>query len=116
MSLDASAGTEQAADQTETPQDGGCGCGCSCGDESAQVAGAIAAEGLDVRTLPHAARHQIIFGKLNELTVGEALVIVNDHDPRPLKYQTDSLWPDRYVWSYVDAGPTVWRVAIARVS
>ena len=116
MSLDATAGTEQAADQVEEAQGGGCGCGCSCGDESAQAAGALSGDELDVRTLPHAARHQIIFGKLNGLAVGEALVIVNDHDPRPLKYQTDSLWPDRYVWSYVDAGPTVWRVAIVRAN
>src|ERR1035437_395782 len=77
----------------------GCGCGgCGCGDESAEAAdtGTIqlisAAEArsaeLDVRTLAHGERHEIIFAKVDQLTAGEALVIVNDHDPKPLRYQT----------------------------
>ena len=70
---------------------------------------------LDVRLLPHGARHDIIFGKLNELAVDEALVIVNDHDPKPLRYQTEALWPGCFEWSYLAAGPSVWRVAITRV-
>lgn len=70
---------------------------------------------LDVRTLPHGARHNIIFGKLGELDEGEKLVIVNDHDPLPLRYQSESLWPGRYDWSYLEEGPAVWRVAISRV-
>ena len=73
------------------------------------------AEGdLDVRTLPHGQRHEIIFARLDQLQPGQALVIVNDHDPKPLRYQTAAMWPDRFVWSYLQAGPQIWRVAISR--
>lgn len=69
---------------------------------------------IDVRTLPHGQRHEIIFAGLQHLEPGKSLVIVNDHDPRPLRYQTDSLWPGKFSWSYLEAGPVVWRVAITR--
>lgn len=103
----------------------GCGCGgCGCGDGAAEApdAGTIAlisaAEArsteLDVRALPHGARHEIIFAQLDQLAPGESLVIVNDHDPKPLRYQTAAMWPDRFVWSYLESGPQIWRVAINR--
>lgn len=71
-------------------------------------------EELDVRTLPHGARHEIIFGKLDLLKPSESLVIVNDHDPKPLRYQASAMWPDRFDWTYLEAGPATWRVAITR--
>jgi uncharacterized protein (DUF2249 family) len=70
---------------------------------------------VDVRTLPHAKRHEIIFAGLQHLAAGKALIIVNDHDPKPLRYQTEALWPGQFSWSYLEAGPVVWRVAITRV-
>jgi uncharacterized protein (DUF2249 family)/iron-sulfur cluster repair protein YtfE (RIC family) len=73
------------------------------------------AEELDVRTLPHGARHEIIFGKLHALTPGERLFIVNDHDPKPLRYQLDAAWPGTFDWAYVSAGPQVWRIEITRL-
>lgn len=81
--------------------------------ESAPESGASPEE-LDVRTLPHGARHDIIFGKLQALAPGETFVIVNDHDPRPLKYQTEALWPGTFEWTYLESGPEVWRLEIAR--
>ena len=106
---------------------GGCGCGCGH-DEPIQIgiappapaqppapAATAAADGdLDVRTLPHGARHEIIFSRLNALGPGDELVIVNDHDPKPLRYQTAALWPDAFEWSYRETGPERWRVAIRR--
>jgi len=62
--------------------------------------------------LPHGARHEIIFTKLDQLRPGESLVIMNDHDPKPLRYQTEAMWPDRFTWSYLQSGPELWRVAI----
>lgn len=106
------------------PNGHGCGCGsCGCGasadgdGELLTVGGstAPALSELDVRTLPHAARHEIIFARLDSLAVTESLVILNDHDPKPLKYQTAALWPDCFEWSYLESGPTLWRVAITRV-
>ena len=71
-------------------------------------------EELDVRSLPHGGRHDIILAKLDQLRPGGTFVILNDHDPKPLRYQTEALWPGRYEWSYLEAGPLLWRVAITR--
>lgn len=69
---------------------------------------------LDVRALPHARRHETIFALLERLVPGQALVITNDHDPQPLKYQISSMWRGLYEWTYLEAGPHTWRVAIRR--
>lgn len=42
---------------------------------------------LDVRDLPPAERHPRIHEAFDRLAPGEALVIVNDHDPKPLFYE-----------------------------
>lgn len=76
---------------------------------------AAAGSELDVRSLPHGpGRHQAIFGRLDRLAPGEALVIVNDHDPQPLHYQIDAAWPDTFDWHYQLRGPDEWRIAITR--
>jgi uncharacterized protein (DUF2249 family) len=105
-------------------QEGGAGCGCGCSHDDAgterssgtlQIVAAPADPAdLDVRALPHGQRHEIIFARLDQLEPGQSLVIVNDHDPKPLRYQTEALWPDRFEWSYEQAGPDIWRVAISR--
>jgi uncharacterized protein (DUF2249 family) len=42
-------------------------------------------------------------------------VLVNDHDPRPLRYQFEAEHAGRYSWDYLEAGPEVWRVRIGRL-
>lgn len=69
---------------------------------------------LDVRALPHAQRHQTIFALVGRLPPGRALVIVNDHDPQPLRYQLNALFPGEFSWEYLEEGPDVWRVAIRK--
>lgn len=71
-------------------------------------------EVLDVRALVHGQRHEIIFSKLDALQDGARLVIVNDHDPSPLRYQLDAMWPGEFDWDYLEAGPRTWQVAITR--
>lgn len=39
-------------------------------------------------------------------------MIVNDHDSKPLRYQAEAMWPGWFTWSYREAGPEVWRLAI----
>jgi uncharacterized protein (DUF2249 family) len=70
---------------------------------------------IDVRELPHTTRHEEIFGRLGRLSPREALVIVNDHDPAPLRYQLDALWPGNFSWAYEEKGPERWKVAITRI-
>jgi uncharacterized protein (DUF2249 family) len=42
---------------------------------------------LDVRDVPPAERHPKIHSAFGELSSGETLTIVNDHEPKPLFYE-----------------------------
>lgn len=79
-------------------------------------AAAVPSDVLDVRALPPARRHDLIFSRLAELDRGDAITLVNDHDPKPLRYQLDATQPDTYSWDYVERGPEAWRVRIAKRS
>ena len=69
---------------------------------------------LDVRELPPRQRHTLIFATCEKLATGGAIVLVNDHDPRPLYYQFEAEQPGRFGWEYLERGPEVWRVRITR--
>jgi uncharacterized protein (DUF2249 family) len=69
---------------------------------------------LDVRVIPTRDKHPTNIRTFDELASGDAMVIVNDHDPRPLKYQFAAERPDLFDWTYVAEGPEVWRVRIDR--
>ena len=69
---------------------------------------------VDVRTLVPAQRHQKIFQLVNELQLGAAFVLVNDHDPKPLYYQLEAEYPGQFSWTYLERGPEVWRVEIGK--
>ncbi len=71
---------------------------------------------LDVRRLVHGRRHEIIFATYEGLAPGEGFVLVNDHDPQPLRYQFDAVHPGRYTWDYLERGPAAWRVRIGRMA
>ena len=71
---------------------------------------------VDVRELPPAQRHQKIFQLVNELAVGCSFILVNDHDPKPLYYQLEAEHPNQFSWTYVEKGPTVWRVEIGKLA
>ncbi len=68
---------------------------------------------LDVRSIPHAMRHEEIFARFGRLRIGEAFVVVNDHDPRPLAYEFSQLHPGAFQWEDLERGP-LWRVRITR--
>lgn len=67
---------------------------------------------LDVRPMPPRARHETIFGRLDELATGETLRLLNDHDPAPLRYQLDATRPGQFAWEYVQQGPEEWAIDI----
>ena len=69
---------------------------------------------LDVRRLPHGQRHESIFAAYEALGPGAGFVLVNDHDPKPLRYQFEAQHGASYTWDYLEAGPQVWRVRIGR--
>jgi uncharacterized protein (DUF2249 family)/hemerythrin-like domain-containing protein len=69
---------------------------------------------LDVRALAPARRHDTIFAAYEELKPGSGFVLVNDHDPKPLRYQFEAEHPGRFTWEYLESGPRTWRVRIGR--
>ncbi|MGH9044534.1 MAG: DUF2249 domain-containing protein [Acidimicrobiales bacterium] len=71
---------------------------------------------LDVRSFPHGQRHDVIFVAYDSLLEGSGFVLVNDHDPRPLRYQFEAEHHGRYTWDYLEEGPQVWRVRIGRMA
>jgi uncharacterized protein (DUF2249 family) len=71
---------------------------------------------LDVRVIPPREKHPAIFRTFDELAPGESFVLVNDHDPFPLRYQFQAERTGAFTWEYLEQGPTVWRVEIGRVA
>ena len=69
---------------------------------------------LDVRVIPPRDKHSTIFKTFDSLASGQAMVILNDHDPKPLRYQLLAECPDTFDWTYEAEGPELWRVKISR--
>lgn len=69
---------------------------------------------LDVRLIPPREKHPTIFATFEALAPGESFVLVNDHDPFPLRYQFEAERAGQFGWNYLEQGPQVWRVEISR--
>ncbi len=69
---------------------------------------------IDVREVPPARRHTLIFETFDALERGSGFELVNDHDPRPLYYQFAAEHAGAFSWDYLEQGPVVWRVRIGR--
>jgi uncharacterized protein (DUF2249 family) len=76
----------------------------------------VASRTLDVRDIPPREKHPTIFKTFAELGPGESFVLVNDHDPKPLRYQFEHELTGQFGWEYLEQGPEVWRVAISRTA
>lgn len=59
-------------------------------------------------------RHPRIFETFDALKSGEKLQLTNDHDPRPLQYQFMMERENQFSWEYVEEGPELWKVIIAK--
>jgi len=69
---------------------------------------------LDVRNIIPRERHPKIFNTFDGLKAGEMMVLINDHDPKPLKYQLDAERTGQMEWKYVEQGPDIWKVEIRK--
>ncbi|ODU04384.1 MAG: hypothetical protein ABS81_10820 [Pseudonocardia sp. SCN 72-86] len=67
---------------------------------------------LDVRKIPHGQRHPRIFGTYARLAPGQSFVLINNHDPKPLRQEFDTVYPGQYSWEYLETGPAQWQVRI----
>ena len=59
-------------------------------------------------------RHPLIFQTFDELRGGDAFVLVNDHDPKPLYYQFVHEREGLFAWEYLQQGPDLWKVKISK--
>ena len=70
---------------------------------------------IDVRVMAPRDRHALIFEAFDALKAGEVVELLNDHDPAPLRQQLVERSPGGLDWSYLLAGPDLWRVRIAKL-
>ena len=70
---------------------------------------------IDVRMEPTWRRHARIVASFDALAIGEAMRIVSDHEPRPLKGDFERLRPGQFVWLQSMLGSDTWEVLLRRV-
>ena len=70
---------------------------------------------IDVRPIIPREKHPAIFSMFNSLKHGEVMLLINDHDPKPLYYQMEAEISGKFDWEYIEQGPEVWKVNIKKV-
>lgn len=71
---------------------------------------------MDVRPIPCPVKHGLIMKTWFELPVGDHFILLNDHDPVPLRYQFQAEFGDAFSWEYLERGPVDFRVKICKVA
>lgn len=69
---------------------------------------------IDVTVIEPRLKHPTIFQNFDALSGGEAFIIFNDHDPKPLYYQLLGERGDTFTWEYLQQGPEYWQVKIEK--
>ncbi len=70
---------------------------------------------LDARKIAPPQKHSTIFNTFKNLEENQAFILVNDHDPKPLRYQMSAMMGDSaFQWEYLEEGPEVWKIRIAK--
>jgi uncharacterized protein (DUF2249 family)/quercetin dioxygenase-like cupin family protein len=71
---------------------------------------------LDLREVPRPERHPLVFARFDRLAVGDSFVIINDHDPRPLRTQIEQMREGEMSWEYIERGERIFRIRIYRIA
>ena len=71
---------------------------------------------IDVRQIARGGRHPRVLARYARLAPGEAFILVNSHDPKPLRREFEAIHPGSFSWDYLEAGPEEWRVRIGRIA
>ena len=69
---------------------------------------------LDVRVFFFCFLFLLFFRTFDALTSGQSMLLLNDHDPKPLRYQLAAERPESIDCEYEAEGPELWRVRISR--
>jgi uncharacterized protein (DUF2249 family)/CRP-like cAMP-binding protein len=70
---------------------------------------------VDVRATPVGARHPMIFERFDGLPADGTLVLVTDHEPRPLRAEFESTRAGRFAWRHVRLGESHWEATIRKI-
>jgi uncharacterized protein (DUF2249 family) len=70
---------------------------------------------MDVRPIPCSVKHGLILKTWRELPVGDFFILLNDHDPVPLRYQFLAEFPGTFTWDYLERGPEDFRVKVTKL-
>ncbi len=70
---------------------------------------------LDVRNVPPWERHPKIFETFDGLQLGETLMLINDHNPKPLHYEFIHEREGQFEWTSEEKGPREWVAMIKKV-
>src|SRR5690606_9247362 len=100
-------------------EEGGCGCGgCGCGGDQGRAdaqAPVLSLDArLDVRTVPHSQRHELVLAEVESLPADGALVLVAPHAPLPLLSEIETRYPGEIRTEWLQEGPDVWQVRLQR--
>ena len=60
-------------------------------------------------------RHASAFSRFAALLPGQALELLNDHDPQPLRNQFARRCLGQFTWTALQAGPAVWRMQLMQI-
>jgi uncharacterized protein (DUF2249 family) len=71
---------------------------------------------LDVREMAPWDRHPKIFETFDGLKPGGEIKLINDHDPRPLRYQFMMEREGQFEWESHEEGPREWVARIKKVA
>ena len=70
---------------------------------------------MDVRSIPCSVKRPHILRTWRELPVGDHFILLNDHDPVPLRYQFEAEFPETFSWEYLERGPADFRVKFTKL-
>jgi uncharacterized protein (DUF2249 family)/quercetin dioxygenase-like cupin family protein len=71
---------------------------------------------LDLRAVPRPERHTLVFATFDGLAAGEDFLLINDHDPVPLRRQMEAMRPGQMSWEYLERGPNDFRIRVRRIA
>jgi len=99
---------------------GGCGGDCGCGGD--QPAATVDApllgidRRLDVREVEHDQRHALVLSTVAALALGDAVVLVASHAPRPVLAEIGDRFGAQIDTRWLQSGPQVWQIRLERVA
>ena len=64
---------------------------------------------------PPQLKHKVIFETFGKLNPNESMLLVNDHDPVPLRFQFESMHRGKFTWDYIEQGPATFQVKIGKI-